>query len=187
MKKNILLGVTGGIAAYKAADIIGALRKNDFDVKVIMTEKSKEFITLLTLSTLSKYPVYEDSLEWSPNGHIEHIELSEWAQFFLIAPATANTISKLVQGKADNLLTSTYLAFDYQSCTNNFVVVCPAMNTKMYNDITSHNNIRTLSDRSNHVIVDPVEGLLACGVIGKGKLAPTRSIVEKILKIMEEC
>ena len=186
VERNVLLGVTGGIAAYKAADIIGALRKNDFDVKVIMTEKSKEFITPLTLSTLSKHPVYDDSAEWSSNGHIEHIELSQWAKYFLIAPATANTIAKLVEGKADNLLTSAYLAYNFHFSTNNFVVICPAMNTNMYNDQTTFKNIQKLSNKSNHIIIDPVEGLLACGATGIGKLASTRSIVEKICYIHKE-
>ena len=183
MEKNVLLGVTGGIAAYKAADIIGALQKNGFEVKVIMTEKAKEFITPLTLSSLSKHPIYDDSMEWSPNGKIEHIELSSWADVFLIAPATANTIAKISNGVADNLLTSAYLAYNFHFSVEKYIVICPAMNTLMYLDGKTQSNIETIQRKSNHHFVEPVEGILACGATGIGKLAPTRSIVEKVMSL----
>lgn len=175
---NVLLGVTGGISAYKSADIIGALRKNAIDVKVIMTEKAKEFITPLTLSSLSHHPVYDDSIEWYANGQIEHIELSEWADAFLIAPATANTINKIKRGDADNLLTSAYLAYDFKLKP---VFICPAMNTKMYDKNIEY--ISCLQERTNHHIIGPIEGLLACGTHGMGKIAPTKVIIETILGV----
>lgn len=174
---NVLLGVTGGIAAYKAADIIGGLKQYDCNIKVIMTEKAKSFITPLTLSTLSRNPIYDDSIEWSANGCIEHIDLANWADILLVAPATANTIAKFGQGTADNLLSSVYLAFDF----NKVIVVCPTMNTRMLNKNIEY--VEKLRLRMNHHIVNPVEGLLACGATGNGKLAPTRTIVEKVIEV----
>jgi phosphopantothenoylcysteine decarboxylase len=125
---NIILAVTGGIAAYKVADLAGALVKEDFAVKVIMTESAKKFITPLTLSTLSRNPVYDDAMEWAADGPIKHIELAKWCDLFVVVPATANTIAKMAQGIADNLLTSTYLALP----DDKNVLVCPAMNTRMW-------------------------------------------------------
>jgi phosphopantothenoylcysteine decarboxylase len=175
---NIILAVTGGIAAYKAADIASVLANEGyvrcFSVKVIMTESAKKFITPFTLATLSKNPVYDDASEWSADGRIKHIELAKWCDLFVIVPATANTIAKIAQGIADNLLTSTYLALPPEKK----VLVCPAMNTQMwYADITKEN----LRDgRVNREILYPEEGRLACGDVGMGKLPNTKKIIEKI-------
>lgn len=176
---RILIGVTGGISAYKAADIIGAINHCGYGpIKVIMTEKAKDFITPLTLATLSRNPVYDDNYEWAPHGRVDHIELAEWAETFLVAPATANTIAKLSNGIADNLLTSTYLAFDNYKCMSKRIIICPAMNTNMYENEITQKNINLLKIRKSHHIVPPVEGTLACGSMGIGKLAPTKSIIE---------
>lgn len=179
---KILIGVTGGISAYKAADLIGALKKYEYEIKVIMTNRAKDFITPLTLSTLSKNPVYDDTQEWAPHGRIDHIELAEWADLFVIAPATANTIAKIANGIADNLLTSTYLAFDWEGASK-FLLLCPAMNTHMYVNEQTTLNIQKIINRRNHVLLQPDRGMLACGKIGVGKLSGTRTIIEKIGKI----
>lgn len=178
---KILLGVTGGIAAYKAADITGALIKNGHEVQVVMTEAAKKFITPLTLSTLSRNPVYDDASEWTADGVIKHITLAKWADLLVIAPATANTIAKIASGTADNLLTSIALALPI---TTRFII-CPAMNTKMWENTLTQQNIKAINYRIPFggicsIVIPPVEGLLACGDVGVGKLAPTRDIVEAI-------
>lgn len=181
----ILLGVTGGISAYKSADLIGAIKHCGYGgVKVIMTERAKDFITPLTLATLSNQPVYDDETEWAPHGRIDHIELAQWAQIMIIAPATANTISKLANGIADNLLTSCYLAFSCADLWGKHIIICPAMNNYMYNHSITLKNIETLKLRKNHTIVGPVEGLLACGTTGPGKLAPTKQIIEALAELL---
>jgi phosphopantothenoylcysteine decarboxylase / phosphopantothenate---cysteine ligase len=179
---NFLIGVTGGIAAYKVADITSALIKNGHEVKIIMTESAKKFITPLTLATMSRHPVYDESSEWAIDGgspDIKHIELAKWAKVFVIVPATANTITKIALGIADNLLTSTYLALNV-SDTYRAVVICPAMNTNMWAKNWIQDHLKTLSSRYHHIIVPPEEGLLACGDVGMGKLPSTRTIIEKL-------
>jgi phosphopantothenoylcysteine synthetase/decarboxylase len=176
---KFLIGVTGGIAAYKVADIAGALIKNGHEVKIIMTENAKKFITPLTMATMSKNPVYDDASEWAADGPIKHIELSKWATVFVIVPATANTITKIATGIADNLLTSTYLAFNVSE-KYRAVVVCPAMNTNMWEKSWFQDHLKIISSRYHHWIIPPEEGLLACGDVGMGKLPSTRTIVEKL-------
>jgi phosphopantothenoylcysteine decarboxylase/phosphopantothenate--cysteine ligase len=178
---NILIGVTGGIAAYKVADITGALLKHNHTVKIIMTENSKKFITPLTLSTLSKNPAFDDASEWSSDGVIKHIELSKWANIFAIVPATANTIIKIAEGVADNLLTSAYLAF------NKKTVICPAMNTNMWDKPHLQHSLNILRERYNHHVLNPEVGLLACGDTGMGKLPSTKKIVEFITDCCDSC
>ena len=177
---NFLIGVTGCIAAYKVADITSALIKNGHKVKIIMTENAKKFITPLTLATISKNPIYDESTEWATNSAaIEHIELSKWANIYAIVPATANTITKLTNGIADNLLTSTYLAFNCSS-ENKGVVICPAMNTNMWNQLWFQDNLTILTERHRHLIIKPIEGILACGDTGIGKLPSTKDIVQSL-------
>jgi phosphopantothenoylcysteine decarboxylase len=181
---RILLGVTGGIAAYKMADLAGALIKYGCEVRVIMTEKAKEFITPLTMAVQSKNPVLDDSSEWVADGSIKHIELGKWLQkpedMFVIAPATANTIAKLARGLADNLLTSTYLARP----KNTTVILFPAMNTKMWENPETQENVTALRTRPFHMVVDPEVGLLACGDYGIGKLPSVRTIAASIKALM---
>lgn len=180
---NIILGVTGGIAAYKVADVASVLTRDDSvdgkvqfanTVKIVMTENAKKFVTPLTLSTMSKNPVYDDASEWAPDGVIKHIELSKWANILVIVPATANTIMKIAQGVADNLLTSLYLAFKGK------VLIFPAMNTKMWDHPATEENLRILNKRKDHFIIPPEEGLLACGDWGMGKLPSVKTIVRAI-------
>jgi len=181
MPKSILIGITGGIAAYKIADLTSALVKKHYDVRVIMTENAKKFITPLTMATLSKHEVYDDASEWVPDGLIKHIELGKWSSLLVIAPATASTIAKMAQGIADNLLTSTYLALR----VNHPVLVFPAMNYRMYEDERTQINLETLRKTSYVTVIEPDEGVLACGDIGKGKLVPVEMMLETIEKRMK--
>lgn len=173
---DILVGITGGIAAYKMADLTHALVKKGHKVRVVMTENAKKFITPLTLATLSKHPVFDDASEWVPDAMIKHIELAKWADLIVIAPATATTIAKMAYGIADNLLTSIYLARG----STKHVMIFPTMNTRMLEDEVTQKNITELALRPFHRVVQPVEGLLACGDVGKGKLPPVDKIIEEI-------
>ncbi len=176
--KRIVLGITGSIAAYKAADLTSKLVKYGADVHVIMTREATEFITPLTLQTLSRNPVVSDmwreGRDWQPG----HIELADNADLFLVAPATAHTIAAMAHGLAPDTLTCVYLA------TRAPVMIAPAMNGKMYEHIATQENLKTLRLRG-HAIVDPAEGMLACGYEGVGKLAPIEEIIERISLIFD--
>ncbi len=175
--KTIILGITGSIAAYKAADIASKLVQAGARVEVIMTESAQRFITPLTLRALTnRQPVtsmWEDSREFS----IEHVTLAETADVILIAPATANTIAKLACGLADDMLSSTVLA------TRVPVIVAPAMNCNMYENVATQANIATLKSRGI-IFVEPEAGRLACGTEGKGRLASTDAILSTLNSIL---
>jgi phosphopantothenoylcysteine decarboxylase / phosphopantothenate---cysteine ligase len=171
--KNILIGVTGGIAAYKTATIIRLLVKDGADVKVIMTEHSKEFITPLTLSTLSKNPVITEFFNPENGNWNSHVDLGLWADLFLIAPATANTMAKMAAGIADNLLLTTYLS---ARCP---VFVAPSMDLDMLSHPSTTINIETLKAFGNYIL-EPTSGELASGLSGKGRMAEPEFIVEEI-------
>ncbi len=173
--KKILLGVTGGIAAYKAAFLVRLLVKEQAEVRVIMTEAAKEFITPLTLSTLSKNPV--ESVLVSNDTWNNHVELGMWADVFLIAPLTANTLGKMVNGICDNLLLATYLS---AKCP---VVVVPAMDLDMYQHPTTQHNLQKLQSFGNFCI-EPEEGELASGLIGKGRMAEPEHIMEALSQFL---
>lgn len=171
--KKILVGVTGGIAAYKTASIIRLLVKEGAEVKVIMTAHAKEFITPLTLSTLSKNPVLTEFYNPDNGDWNSHIDLGLWSDLFLIAPATANTIAKMAGGIADNLLLTTYLS---ARCP---VFIAPAMDTDMLRHPSTIINIETVRAFGN-VILDPAVGELASGLEGKGRMAEPEDIVNEI-------
>jgi phosphopantothenoylcysteine decarboxylase/phosphopantothenate--cysteine ligase len=171
--KNILIGVTGGIAAYKTATIIRLLVKDGADVKVIMTEHAKEFITPLTLATLSKNPVLTEFFNPANGDWNSHVDLGLWADIFLIAPATANTIAKMATGVADNLLLTTYLSV---RCA---VFVAPSMDVDMLNHPATTINIETLKAFGNFIL-EPASGELASGLSGKGRMAEPEDIVKEI-------
>jgi phosphopantothenoylcysteine decarboxylase/phosphopantothenate--cysteine ligase len=171
--KNILIGVTGGIAAYKTATIIRLLVKNGAEVRVIMTEHSKEFITPLTLSTLSKNPVYTEFFDPTNGNWNSHVDLGLWANLFLIAPATANTLAKMANGVADNLLLTTYLS---ARCP---IFVAPSMDMDMLSHPATIINIETLKAFGN-TILEPASGELASGLSGKGRMAEPEEIVKEI-------
>lgn len=171
--KNILIGVTGGIAAYKTATIIRLLVKDGAEVKVIMTNHAKEFITPLTLATLSKNPVFTEFFNSENGDWNSHVDLGLWANLFLIAPATANTIAKMANGVANNLLLTSYLS---ARCP---VFVAPSMDMDMLTHPATIINIETLKAFGNYII-EPVSGELASGLSGKGRMAEPEDIVKEI-------
>ncbi|BCS81513.1 bifunctional phosphopantothenoylcysteine decarboxylase/phosphopantothenate--cysteine ligase CoaBC [Anaerocellum diazotrophicum] len=173
--KNILIGVCGGIAAYKVCDLIRLLKKNEANVKVVMTKNAQKFITPLTLQTLSQNKVYTDTFESEYFYDIEHISLTTWADILVVAPATANIIGKFANGIADDLLTTTFLAFDKP------VLIVPAMNSNMFENAIVKQNIHKLKSVGIS-FVEPESGFLACGVYGKGRYPENQKILIEIEK-----
>ena len=171
--RKILLGVTGGIAAYKVANIIRLLVRGGAEVKVVMTAHAKEFITPLTMATLSRNPVLADFFDPEDGRWNSHVDLGLWSDLYLIAPATANTIGKMASGIADNLLLTSYLS---ARCP---VFVAPAMDVDMLNHPATIKNIRILISYGN-TIIEPSSGELASGLIGKGRMAEPEEIVRAI-------
>lgn len=169
--KNVVLGVCGGIAAYKACDIVSRLKKLGANVDVIMTESALEFVKPLTFQTLSQNPVVQDMFEEVSAWDVRHISLAKKADVFLIAPATANIIGKMANGIADDMLSTTVMA------TKAKVLIAPAMNSAMYENPVLQRNIETLKGLGC-IFIEPESGMLACGDIGKGKLAQPEDIVE---------
>lgn len=168
--KQIIVGVTGSIAAYKAAVLVRLLVKEGADVKVVMTELAKQFITPLTMATLSKHPVMVEFYNPENGDWHSHVDMGLWADLYLIAPATANTIGKMAHGVADNLLLTTYLS---AKCP---VMLAPAMDLDMYRHPATQHNLQILKGYGN-VIVEPTEGELASGLTGKGRMAEPEEIV----------
>ena len=177
--KNILIGVTGGIAAYKTATVIRLLVKGGASVKVIMTEHAKKFITPLTLATLSRNPVLVEFSDPENGTWNSHVDLGLWADIFLIAPATANTIWKMANGIADNLLLTTYLS---ARCD---VVVAPSMDVDMLCHPATSRNLETLESRGNKIL-EPAIGELASGLSGKGRMAEPEEIVKEIENLLSK-
>ena len=175
--KNVVLGVSGGIAVYKACEIVSRLKKLGANVDVIMTDNAREFVTPLTFQTLAKSAVVTNAFEPVKEFDINHISLAKKADIFVVAPATANVIAKFAEGIADDMLTTTYLASNAQK------LICPAMNCNMYEDETTQNNMRTLKDRGA-LFCDSAIGLLACGDVGKGRMAEPVDIVDKIVEYL---
>lgn len=171
-EKKILVGVSGSIASYKACEIVRHFQKKGADVRVCMTPSAKEFVGELTFRALTDYQVLSDWKDGETG--LEHIYWGRWADVFVIAPASANTISKLRIGMTDNFLTSVALAFDKK------IVIAPAMNTKMYENPATRENLEILKDRG-FIVVEPCEGELACGEEGKGKLAEIEDIESAVL------
>ena len=171
--KNILLGITGGIAAYKIANLASMLKKQGANVKVIMTENACQFITPMTFETLTAQKVYTDTFDRNFEFKVDHIELGKWADVFLIAPATANVIGKLANGIADDMLTTTALAM---RCP---IVVSPAMNTAMFENKVVKHNIMKLRTYGMDIIL-PASGHLACGDTGAGKMPEPEMLLEYI-------
>jgi len=171
--KKILIGVTGGIAAYKTATVIRLLVRENCEVKVIMTDRAKEFITPLTLATLSKNLVLSEFFNPENGSWNSHVDLGLWADLFLIAPATANTISKMANGIADNLLLTTYLS---SRCP---VFIAPSMDADMLGHKATSKNIETLRSFGNHILDAPA-GELASGLEGKGRMSEPEDIVAEI-------
>lgn len=176
--KNIVIGITGGIACYKACDIISHLVKNGANVDVIMTKNATEFITPLTIETLSKNKVIVDMFEKKEHIEVEHISLARKADLILVVPATANIIGKVANGIADDMLSTTIMASPAK------IVFAPAMNNGMYTNRIVQDNISKLK-KYGYEFIDPQEGNLACGYKAIGKLADKETIINYIKNILE--
>lgn len=176
--KTVVLGVSGSISAYKAADITNELMKQQIQVEVIMTAHSQSFITPLTLQSLSKRPVHTDVMaEMDPN-RIQHIDLAKKTDLFLVAPASANVIGKLANGIADDMLSTFALAVHGIP-----MLIAPAMNTYMYTNPIVQDNLKKLTNYGYHII-EPRESLLACGDFGVGALATVDDIVQQVKDLL---
>ncbi|MDQ0719171.1 bifunctional phosphopantothenoylcysteine decarboxylase/phosphopantothenate--cysteine ligase CoaBC [Paenibacillus sp. W4I10] len=177
--KKIVLGVTGGIAAYKAATLCSRLVQKGADVHVIMTASATQFITELTLQTLTRNTVYTDTFDEREPAVVSHIHLADLADLVLVAPATANVIAKMAHGMADDMLSTTLLA------TTAPVMIAPAMNVHMYDHPAVKHNMNLLVERGA-MMIEPGEGLLACGYVGKGRLEEPESIVDVVERFFEQ-
>lgn len=177
---NVIVGISGGIAAYKSATLVREFVKRGHAVKVIMTDAAKNFITPLTMATLSQNPVLVDNFDPTNGAWNSHVSLGMWADLFVVAPATANTIAKMACGMADNLLLCTYLSARCQ------VWIAPAMDLDMYQNQATQKNIETLIQRGVKTI-EPEEGFLASGLIGKGRMAEPEFIAKTICEASLKC
>ncbi len=180
MKKqvpHIVLGVTGSIAAYKSADIVRLIRKRGWEVSVIMTRGATEFITELTLRTLSRHPVGTEMFARDSEWYPEHISMADRASALLIAPCTANVMAKLAHGISDDLLSCTALACPAP------LIVAPAMNVRMWEHPATQANLKTLLGRGA-TVVDPGEGDLACGAQGRGRMADVEAILDVLERVV---
>ena len=178
-QRRVLIAIGGGIAAYKVCEVISTLFKTGCQVRVILTSKSQEFITSLTVSTLSRHPAYTDEIFWqASHSRPLHIELGEWAQVILLAPLTANTLAKLACGMADNLLTNTVLA------SNCPILLAPAMNTEMWKQISVQRNWRQLQNDPRYHSTGPGLGRLACDTNGRGRMSEPAAIVSAVNSLL---
>lgn len=177
--RRVLIGIGGGIAAYKVAQVVSTLAKAGTNVRVVMTDAAQQFVTALTFSTLSRQPTYCDRDFWQPtHGKPLHIELGEWAELIVIAPLTANTLGKLACGLADNLLTNVILA---SKCST---LLAPAMNTEMWEQRSIQRNWKLVLQDNRYHSVDPGSGLLACDRVGIGRMAEPDELVMKIRSLL---
>ncbi|MBE9010715.1 bifunctional phosphopantothenoylcysteine decarboxylase/phosphopantothenate--cysteine ligase CoaBC [Pseudanabaenaceae cyanobacterium LEGE 13415] len=178
--KRVLIGISGGIAAYKVCNVVSALAKDGIEVKVILTDSAQEFVSPLTFATLSRNPAYVDRQFWdASNPRPLHIELGEWADLFVIAPLTANTLAKLAYGMADNLLTNTVLA---SVCP---VLLAPAMNTDMWEQRSTQRNWKELLSDPRYHSADPGSGILACDRVGTGRMAEPEELLVQIRSLLQ--
>ncbi len=176
--KRVLLGVTGSIAAYKAAFLVRLLVKAKAEVQVILTDSGGQFITPLTLGTLSKRPVHTVLADLRTGEWVNHVALGEWADAFAIAPASANTLAKMAHGQSDNLLLTTYLS---ATCP---VLVCPAMDRDMYQHPAVQSNLKALSGFPRHTVLEAREGELASGLEGQGRMAEPEEILKALASLV---
>ncbi len=177
--KHILVGITGGIAAYKIPELIRLLRKQGADVRVVTTKNALQFVTPLTLETVSNNPVYSDVFAPHNEHNTEHISLPDWADLMIVAPCTANVIGKMANGIADDALTTTFLAMQKP------VLIAPAMNDKMYAHPAVQQNIATLQSWEHVSVMDCTEGELACGTNGKGRMQEVSIILAAADMLLE--
>ncbi len=178
--KRVLIGVGGGIAAYKVCEVVSTLFKSGVEVRTILTNSAQHFVTPLTFSTLSRQSAYTDENFWNySNNRPLHIELGEWADIFLIAPLTANTLAKLAYGMADNLLLNTVLA---STCP---ILLAPAMNTDMWEQQTVKQNWQKILTINRFHTLETAEGLLACDRVGAGRMAEASEIVSHVQSLLQ--
>jgi phosphopantothenoylcysteine decarboxylase / phosphopantothenate---cysteine ligase len=173
--KHIVLGITGSIAAYKAAYLLRGLIKEGAEVQVVMTPTAKEFITSITMSALSGKPVASDFFSTNDGTWYSHVEMGQWADLIVIAPATASTIGKMAHGICDNLLVTTYLSSKCQ------VMIAPAMDLDMFRHPVNIGNLEILRSLGN-IIIEPAEGVLASGLHGKGRMEEPENILEEVVR-----
>ncbi len=178
-KKNILIGVTGGIAAYKVVEVASLLKKSGANVKIMMTKHATEFVSPRTFQEITNNAVSVEMFGDAANFHVAHIGLANFADLILIAPATANFLAKMAHGIADDLLTTTILAFDGK------ILVAPSMNTKMYENPATQANLSVLKARGVQIL-EPNVGILACGTVGKGRLPEPTEICAQIEKFFAQ-
>ena len=177
--RRILIGVSGGIAAYKVCEVVSTLAKAGAEVKAILTDAAAEFVTPLTFATLSRHPAFTDKDFWQAcHGRPLHIQLGEWAEVFVIAPLTANTLAKLAGGFADNLLTNTVLA------SNCPILLAPAMNTDMWEQPAVQRNWREVLTYGRYHAANPGAGMLACDRAGVGRMAEPYEILPHIESLL---
>lgn len=176
--KKILLGITGSIAAFKAVNLLRLLMKEGAEVRVILTPFAEKFVTSGTIAALTSYPVYSEFFREDGTWN-SHVDMGSWADLFIIAPLTANTMSKMVSGAADNLLVATYLS---AKCP---VIFAPAMDLDMYRHPSTQKNVRILEEYGN-ILIEPETGELASGLSGKGRLMEPERILEQVQKFFSE-
>ena len=176
--RHILLGVTGGIAAYKAADLTSKLVQAQAEVTVVMTESAARFVAPLTFQTLSRRAVYLDMWQAEHRFDAAHVALADWAEIVVVVPATANILGKFANGIADDLLSTLLLAVDVP------VLLAPAMNHRMWSNPVVQQNVGRLKELGHH-IVEPGEGYLACGATGKGRLADVQDIIDAVTALLK--
>ena len=181
--KKILLGLSGGIAAYKSLLLIRLLVKAGANVKVIATKCALEFVTKVTIETLSKNKLYDSLFADSNDYSTEHVALTDWADFFILAPATGNIIGKMANGIADDALSTSLMAF------NKTILIAPAMNSKMYDNFAVQKNMSYLREQSNISFIEAEIGELACGYDGKGRMAEPNDIfnMSEFLILKDDC
>ena len=181
-KNKILIGITGSIAAYKACILINLLKRNNFEIRVIMTEAATRFVAPLTFQTLSNFPVYIDMFKNINESKVEHIDLADWCNLIIVYPATYNTTNKIATGIADNLLTTILSAMPDKKP----IIIAPAMNIHMWNNKIIKHNINNLKKINNYYFINPQKGNLACGYEAKGKVANPENVLRMIKKISEK-
>ena len=168
-KKKIILIIGGGIAAYKSLDLIRLLKKEECEIKVVLTKSGKKFVTPLSIASLSQNKVYQDIFDSNNESEMDHISLSRWSDIILFAPITANSIAKLALGKADDLASTLILA------SNKQIMLAPTMNVRMWLHKSTQNNINKLLDYG-YLSIGPSKGTMACGEYGEGKMSSPEEI-----------
>lgn len=175
--KNILVGICGGISSYKTCELVRLLIKEGFEVKVMMTESAARFVTPLTFQSLSGNPVYINMFQSAaPDNNIKHISLAQWADFCVVAPLSANTLSKIAKGICDNLLTTVICALPSKTK----VLCVPAMNENMWKNPLIQENVKKLKKINKYIVLNPLKGQLACGVYGEGRMPEAKDIFIQI-------